>query len=302
MECDWKFVRGIVEKRDRGVCAICEVDTEWLQQVVRLMRAAWHGDPNAIEFKLISDFSKRMLGGRTCSSPWEADHIVPRHDRGPDHPDNLRTLCVPCHARVTAQFARERAERRRKAKLMTQPTLLPVAAPEVITISVNCIPKGQPRLKSSVRIGKHGKNAGRAFAHHYTPDTADAFKRAVQLAANRLSGRRHEGPVQLDLTAYFARTEKKLIKGRGLVEICHVPPGAPTCAIPMTSTPDRDNLDKVVLDALTEIGVWCDDAQVYTGKVSKYFAAANCVPGVKFVITLEPWPEWKKQPKKKKGS
>lgn len=179
----------------------------------------------------------------------------------------------------------------------TLPTLLPAVAPEVIAISVNCIPKGQPRLKSRVI---EGTIARRAFAQHYTPDTADSFKRAVQLAANRLSGRRHEGPVQLDLTAYFARTEKKLIKGRGLVEICHVPPGAPTCAIPMTAKPDRDNLDKVVLDALTEIGVWCDDAQVYTGKVSKYFAAANCVPGVKIVLTLEPWPEWKKKPKKKK--
>lgn len=182
---------------------------------------------------------------------------------------------------------------------MTEISLLPAAEPEVIAISVNCIPKGQPRLKSRVMMGKHGKNAGRAFAQHYTPDTADSFKRAVQLAANRLSGRRHAGPVQLDLTAYFARTEKKLIKNRGLVEICHVPKGAPAGPVPMTAKPDRDNLDKVVLDALTEIGVWNDDAQVYAGKVAKYFAAVNCVPGVKIVITLEPWPEWKKQSKKK---
>lgn len=185
---------------------------------------------------------------------------------------------------------------------MTQPTLpgvVPVAEPEVIDLAINCLPKGQPRLKSRVIIGKNGKNAGRAFAHHYTPDTADSFKRAVQLAANRLSGRKHEGPVRLDLTAYFPRTEKKLIKGVGLREICHVPAGAPACALPMTAKPDRDNLDKVVLDALTEIGVWNDDAQVYTGKVAKYFAAANCVPGVRILITLEPWPEWKKKPKKK---
>lgn len=183
---------------------------------------------------------------------------------------------------------------------MSQATLLPADESdesEVIAIAVNCLPKGQPRLKSRVIVGKNGRNAGRAFAHHYTPDTADAFKRAIQLAANRLRDRRHDGPVQLDLTAYFARTEKKLIKGRGLVEICHVPPGAPAGVIPMTAKPDRDNLDKVVLDALTEIGVWNDDAQVYTGKVAKYFAAANCVPGVRIVITLEPWPEWKKRPK-----
>jgi Holliday junction resolvase RusA-like endonuclease len=185
---------------------------------------------------------------------------------------------------------------------MTQPTLpgvVPVAEPEVIALAINCLPKGQPRLKSSMRTRTNSWDEKVPFVHHYTPDTADGFKRAVQLAANRLSGRRHEGPVQLDLTAYFARTEKKLIKGRGLVEICHVPAGAPAGVIPMTAKPDRDNLDKVVLDALTEIGVWNDDAQVYTGKVAKYFAAANCVPGVRIVITLEPWPEWKKKPKKK---
>jgi Holliday junction resolvase RusA-like endonuclease len=187
--------------------------------------------------------------------------------------------------------------------VVTQPTLpgiapAPAPAPETIALDVKCIPKGQPRLKSAARIQK-GAFGPVAFVHHYTPDTADAFKRAVQLAANRYSGRRHAGPVQLDLTAYFPRTEKKLIKGRGLVEIDHAP-GAPPGPIPMTAKPDRDNLDKVVLDALTEIGLWIDDAQVYAGRLAKFWCAAGSPPGVRIVITLEPWLAWKKQPKAKK--
>ena len=115
LECDWGFARSRVFNRDGGVCAMCEADTKWLQEIVRHMRAAWRTDPNAIPSAVWVAWARRMPGGRSCGSPWEADHILPRHDGGSDHPDNLRTLCIPCHQRVTREFAAERARRRRDA-------------------------------------------------------------------------------------------------------------------------------------------------------------------------------------------
>jgi 5-methylcytosine-specific restriction endonuclease McrA len=34
--------------------------------------------------------------------PPDADHVIPREERGPDVPANLETLCVSCHGRATA--------------------------------------------------------------------------------------------------------------------------------------------------------------------------------------------------------
>jgi len=46
-----------------------------------------------------------------------------------------------------------------------------------------------------------------------------------------------------------------------------------------TSKPDRDNLDKAILDALTNAGIWKDDAQVCAGIITKsyvqFIAGAN---------------------------
>lgn len=46
---------------------------------------------------------------------WETDHIIARVEGGSDRQENLRTLCVPCHKRVTAELAAKRAAERRDA-------------------------------------------------------------------------------------------------------------------------------------------------------------------------------------------
>jgi Holliday junction resolvase RusA-like endonuclease len=40
---------------------------------------------------------------------------------------------------------------------------------------------------------------------------------------------------------------------------------------PHTIRPDADNLKKALMDALTEIQIWRDDAQVYGIKAEKYW-------------------------------
>lgn len=48
---------------------------------------------------------------------WEADHIKPVVEGGGQCGlENLRTLCVPCHKRATAELAARRAQERKRAK------------------------------------------------------------------------------------------------------------------------------------------------------------------------------------------
>lgn len=50
------------------------------------------------------------------SKSWEADHRIPIVEGGPLEPENLRTLCVPCHRIVTKELRSRLAARRRLAK------------------------------------------------------------------------------------------------------------------------------------------------------------------------------------------
>ena len=56
-----------------------------------------------------------------------------------------------------------------------------------------------------------------------------------------------------------------------------------------TQVPDKDNLEKAVLDALGNFDgmpplVWCDDSQVYKGRTSKRWTEPGELPGVFIAI------------------
>lgn len=97
-----KFIR----KRDRGICAICGLDCEALKKRARILvgkdRLALmdeHGIPHH------------------RSRFWDIDHIVPVVEGGGDSgPENLRTVCIKCHKKVTAELAAKRALERKAAK------------------------------------------------------------------------------------------------------------------------------------------------------------------------------------------
>jgi Holliday junction resolvase RusA-like endonuclease len=64
-------------------------------------------------------------------------------------------------------------------------------------------------------------------------------------------------------------------------------------------TPDKDNLEKAVYDAITGI-VWKDDAQICRSTTEKRIAALHQVPGVYLTITTlqeEAWPRRKTRSK-----
>lgn len=95
------FARALVRKRDKGVCAICGLDTYKLRRGLykkHAQRSKMWGRSNLKLRKAI-----RALGFQYSRSFWEMDHIKAVHEGGGCCGlENLRTLCVPCHKQVTA--------------------------------------------------------------------------------------------------------------------------------------------------------------------------------------------------------
>lgn len=82
-------VRSAVWQRDNGICQSCGTD----------IKAA------------IDDWENRRDYKRTRPT-WECDHIVPFSEGGVTVLENMRTLCVDCHKKRTAEWRKRRAEQK----------------------------------------------------------------------------------------------------------------------------------------------------------------------------------------------
>lgn len=127
-----------------------------------------------------------------------------------------------------------------------------------VSFSAYGTPKGQPRA----RAFRRGNHTG-----VYDPGTADAWKFSVREAARSVMGEVHfEGrPLRVSIDFYFPRPKKHFRK-------CGLRHDAPRWH---TQKPDRDNLEKAVLDALTTLGIWEDDSQVCCGQVRKLWSESS---------------------------
>ncbi len=96
---EWKlrtdpgYLRDKVFARDRGVCAVCRVDTIALRRDLR-----------KLDYAARREFLKKWrLREGSRKSLWDADHIVPVAEGGGQCDlSNMRTLCLRCHAQATA--------------------------------------------------------------------------------------------------------------------------------------------------------------------------------------------------------
>jgi Holliday junction resolvase RusA-like endonuclease len=140
-----------------------------------------------------------------------------------------------------------------------------------IVIDVVGLPKGQPRARACRR----GSHAG-----VYDPGTADDWKALIAAAVRpHVPAVPLEGALAVDVTWIIPRPKAHFRTGAkaGVLR-----PGAPML---VTAKPDRDNLDKAVLDALTQCRMWTDDAQVVAGRLLKRYGEP---PGCRIVIETEP--------------
>lgn len=135
-----------------------------------------------------------------------------------------------------------------------------------LTFRVIGIPKGQPRARACIR----GRHAG-----VYDPGTADAWKAAVRKAAASWWDKvPFTGPVAVDIDFLMPRPKAHYRRSE-------LRDDAPAWCC---TKPDRDNLDKAVLDALTAMGFLRDDCIVVDGRVRKLYS--NELPGA--VVTVTP--------------
>lgn len=117
------------------------------------------------------------------------------------------------------------------------------------------IPKGQPRPRAFAHNGK---------ARVFDPGTAEGWKNSIAVALGPALCNRPPAtvPVLVRCVFLFPRPKAHYTK-KGLRE------NAPRFH---AGKPDTDNLLKAVMDALTTLGVWQDDAQVAWVECSKQYA------------------------------
>jgi len=134
----------------------------------------------------------------------------------------------------------------------------------MIEIHVLGIPKGQPRPRAFVRNGK---------ARVYDAGSAENWKGCIALAANpHLPASPITGPVAVCIHYQMPRP-KNLMRKRD-----------PEGQFPHTKKPDLDNMNKAVLDALTQSGMWHDDSQVCSQRSTKMYTSKTGQPGALIVI------------------
>lgn len=136
-----------------------------------------------------------------------------------------------------------------------------------IRFTVPGTPVSQPRHRIAVRNGH-----ARAFEAKQS-HPIHVFKSAVRTAATEAyTGTPLSGPLRVDITFVLPRPKSKVWKSRPMPRYWH------------TGKPDRDNLDKAVLDSLAQT-ILSDDKCVCAGEILKYHAAGDEQPHVEITIT-----------------
>jgi len=104
---EWKlrtdpgYLRDQVFARDRGVCALCRVDTRAAFGDLKRARGAHR-------LRLLDHWGLSQKSARLHRKTlWDADHIVPVVEGGGECDlINIRTLCILCHRRETLSLRR----------------------------------------------------------------------------------------------------------------------------------------------------------------------------------------------------
>ena len=132
-----------------------------------------------------------------------------------------------------------------------------------ITFFAPGIPKPQPRPRAFAR--KMGKTF---VARVYDSNTAEGWKSAIAVAAKEvLPDKPLAGPIGLRIVFLLPRPKSHYRANGNLRDqfgtICH------------PQKPDLDNLAKAVMDCLSTIGMWKDDAQVARLDLMKWWDSSD---------------------------
>jgi len=94
-----RYLRNCVYERDKGVCAICKIDTKITAKQARELTGQ---DLDEFLKKYGISKKRKLWVKKHGGGLWDADHIIPVKDGGGMCGlDNIRTLCIMCHKNVT---------------------------------------------------------------------------------------------------------------------------------------------------------------------------------------------------------
>lgn len=89
-----KYLKTCVYQRDKGICAICNVDTK------NISKECFNNKENLEKYNISK--KRKIYKHKWGGGLWDADHIIPvKNGGGSCGLDNLRTLCINCHKIVT---------------------------------------------------------------------------------------------------------------------------------------------------------------------------------------------------------
>ena len=93
------YLRSCVFARDKGICAICGVDTKDIAKLIS------DTDGNLRE-QILKNYNihktRKITPYKNGGGLWDADHIIPVKDGGGTcGMENIRTLCISCHKLIT---------------------------------------------------------------------------------------------------------------------------------------------------------------------------------------------------------
>jgi Holliday junction resolvase RusA-like endonuclease len=135
-------------------------------------------------------------------------------------------------------------------------------------------PKGQPRPRAFAR-----KFGDKWSARVFDSGTAEGWKGLVAMAAKPfLPAQPIDRPLALSLHFYFPRPKYHYGRKQGKT---YLKPDAPRYH---TAKPDFDNTAKAVADALTQCGLWRDDALIVRCTVHKLYEQPYQRPGVRVLV------------------
>ncbi len=97
LRTDPGYLREQVLLRDRGICAMCKIDTRAAYAELRRSR-------RVARLKLLERWGLKSVSRKTL---WDADHIIPVVEGGGECDlENIRTLCLVCHRQQTLDLRR----------------------------------------------------------------------------------------------------------------------------------------------------------------------------------------------------
>lgn len=94
-----RYMRDCVYMRDKAICSICNVDTKMIAKEALNLN---NDERNIYLIDHNISLKRKLWKKKHGGGLWDADHIIPVKDGGGMCGlENLRTLCIQCHKKIT---------------------------------------------------------------------------------------------------------------------------------------------------------------------------------------------------------